>query len=366
MDVDVDVDVAGTPKYENLKNFLRSGINTGRYQPDDRLPSENELTDLFSVSHITVRKAMSDLVSEGKVYRIRGKGSFVSPPRKDGEREISVLHLLSARDSENRAAESALVSILRGVEEYMAPKGVHTRIKIMEPGAENENRYLEELVEEKPNGALLFLTEPDHHRDRLRDLDAAGIPYVLLDRCSRAYPCNYAASDNLSGGYAQVAHLAGLNHRKIVFVSNHITINTEKERYMGYTEAMSDLCPDEPARMLHYGEDFEREISRLLREGAATALAVVNDQTAISILRSLEQINVSVPGDLSVIGFDDVTMAPYFNPALTTVQTPIAELGRVSTTEIIRLMKSKVATYGTVTKLDARLVVRASSGVKIR
>ncbi|MBA4264113.1 MAG: hypothetical protein C0453_03445, partial [Comamonadaceae bacterium] len=70
-----------TPLYEQIKAILRSRVLDGTYKPHEQLPSESEMMSAFSVSRITVRQALNDLQNEGLVFRIHGKGTFVSKPK---------------------------------------------------------------------------------------------------------------------------------------------------------------------------------------------------------------------------------------------------------------------------------------------
>lgn len=343
------------PKYQNIKRFIMDGIRDGLYKPGDKLPSESELIDRFETSHITVRRAMTDLVSEGIVYRIQGKGSFVMPLAED-ESEIVVSHLLF----ENDRQDSSLIGLLRGAGEYMSQKGIRIRYDFLDTSVESECLYMERLINERIRGALLYLHDPDQCVEKLREMDEAGLPYVLMDRCPRSYQVNYVASNNITGGYMQVQYLVALGHHKIGFVYSDLTLNTERERQAGYLEGISELCPGETARLIPCDEHFENEIMRLLNAGAITALVSVNDLTAIRILRRLEEKGVTVPGDLSLVGFDDWEPIRYIKPAITTVRQDFNLLGHQGAKLLCEAMQTK-SLRGKVVLLPVQMVERDST-----
>ena len=356
------MDAFRKPKYAGIKKYLLENIENGHFKTYDKLPSENELVRQFNISHITARKAMSDLASEGRVYRVQGKGSFVSPPQQD-ELEIDVFHHMEI-DKGNKipSQDSSYINIFRGIGEYTTNKNIRLRTVFLEPGPDSENKHLEKLIEDKSQGALLFLTNPEINVAGLKKLHEADIPYVLLDRSTHSYICNFTASNNLAGGYMQTAHLTQLGHRRIVYITTKNNINTEKERYMGYREAMADICPEIEARNLCYDNDFEDKIKQLINKQDISALAVVNDVTALYILQQLEKIGVSVPGDLSLIGFDDWEPSRFVKPALTTIKQDFMLMGRQAAQLLHEAMKDNTI-KGKSVQLPVSLVVRDSTAV---
>ena len=125
----------------------------------------------------------------------------------------------------------------------------------------------------------------------------------------------------------QVQHLAGLGHKRMAFIGLDPSLNTEKERANGFQLAVDDMLPGERRHLFCSGVDVENAILPLLRSGEVTALVCVNDRTAVDILGKLAQFGVSVPEDVSVIGFDDWEPARYTQPALTTIRQDFPEIG---------------------------------------
>ena len=126
----------------------------------------------------------------------------------------------------------------------------------------------------------------------------------------------------------QVRHLTSLGHTKIGFVSFRMSIITERERRAGYIEGITDFCPKgEKCHTFLCRQTFKDEVLPLIESGEITALAVVNDMTAMEIIRDLEKWGISVPEDISVIGFDDWKPARYMIPALTTIAQDFISIG---------------------------------------
>lgn len=312
------------PKYEVLKRFIIDGISAGLYKEDCRIPSEKELMRLFSTSHITARRALADLVGEGKVYRIQGKGSFVASSLPSANETAIVLSQIMSSGEGN---DSAIVSMIQGVNAFASAKGMLVHIDFIKQDPLLERECLQKLADEKSTGAILFLSDPEENAGALESLDRAGVPYVLLDRCARSWQTNYVGSNNLAGAYEQVRHLVEMGHTDICFASFSLALNTERERHAGYIEGMMQIAGGKPGCLVSSLDMLVCEIIPRIKKGEFTALAALNDRTAIDIIKCLEQNGISVPRDVSVIGYDDWEPARYAQPALTTIRQDFYQMG---------------------------------------
>ena len=343
-------------KYENIKCFIQNGIDEGLYPPEGRIPGDNELMTMFNTSHITVRKALSDLVNEGKVYRVQGKGSFVSPLENNVNKpDLFISHMLFSGEQN----DSAFMGLIQGAGEYMSGKNINVRYDFINSGWQSEDEYLHKLIKEKSSGVLLFLTKPDSHREAMRAMESAGIPFVLIDRCARSYQTNYVGSNNIAGGFEQVRYLSSRGHKKIGFVAFTFEISTERDRHTGYVEGLIEFCGAAPEIRFFNRETFIPEIMPMLKRGDITALCVLNDRTAMYVINQLEAQGVSIPRDISIIGFDDWETSRYIKPALTTIRQDFIQMGRDSARLLYEAMNYK-KTRGKVVLLPIALIERDS------
>ena len=345
------------PKYEILKNFILDGINAGKYREDCRIPSEKELMELFSTSHITARKALSDLVGDGKVYRIQGKGSFVSPSTQASNEPAMVLSQIMSAGEWN---DSAIVSMIQGVNAYVSGKGMQVHIDFIKEDTSTEKEYLHRLIDEKAAGALLFLSDPEKNTAELQELDRAGVPYVLLDRCARSYQTNYVGSNNIAGSCEQIRYLNELGHKKICFASFSLALNTERERYAGYLEGMTRNSGSFSGKLVSSLDLLVADIIPMIKKGEITALAALNDRTAMDIIKILDQNGISVPQDVSVIGFDDWEPARYSHPALTTIRQDFFKIGQEGAKLLLDAIQDK-SIRGKSVLLPISLITRESA-----
>jgi DNA-binding LacI/PurR family transcriptional regulator len=202
-------------------------------------------------------------------------------------------------------------------------------------------------------------------------LDRLGVPVVLVNSQSeQTGPYTFSIGvDNQHGGRLATEHLIQLGHRRIAYVRGPASNSDDLARLAGYREALglAGLTPDPTLVLPGTGRvsGGESALSRLadLHE-PVTAVFCYNDMTAIGLLRAARGHGLSVPGDLAVVGFDDIPFASYVQPPLTTVAQPKPEMGKRAMEMVLALISDdngKVRPVSNVL-LPGQLIVRQSSG----
>ncbi|GIV85528.1 MAG: transcriptional regulator [Candidatus Roseilinea sp.] len=188
-------------------------------------------------------------------------------------------------------------------------------------------------------------------------------PIVLVDSYAPAYPFDSVLIDNFNGAAVAVRHLFALGHRHIGLIgSNPNSPPDVLERRQAYLQTTRSLGLET------YVEDdvMTREagyesLKRLLQRAPhVTGVFVVNDDTAIGVLNAARDMGLSVPGELSIVGFDDIALASEVQPALTTVHVPKAWLGRLGVRQLIERVCTPELPRVTIS-VSTHLVRRASS-----
>jgi LacI family transcriptional regulator len=229
--------------------------------------------------------------------------------------------------------------IIRGIEAVARPAGYHVLVS----GSHSDPEETEEVLQTlhgRVDGLLLMMPGPDLGR-----LDRSlphRTPAILLNGSgSTAHPT--LRVDNRRGARLAVDHLLDLGHRRIAHLRGPQANADAAERQRGYREALAarDVAvePD-----LELPGDFREESGFAAGERLArltprpTAVFAANDAMAIGCLAALRAASLAVPRDLSLVGFDDVPMARYLTPALTTVKVPIAEVGSRAMERLLRIV----------------------------
>jgi len=208
--------------------------------------------------------------------------------------------------------------------------------------------------------------------DDVRRLERAGKRLVCISQTFAGIPSPLVAADNRSGMGEAVRHLVGHGHRRIAF-AGFMGQQDVRERRMGYVEAIAevgltatpDLLFNAPDNHETGGRAIGRHLLRLAeRDGGtlpATALIVGTDRNALGVLEVLEAAGVSVPGDLAVVGFDDIIEAAQLRPSLATVRQPLVELGRAAFEQLHSLV---LGTCGpdAVTRIATTFLPRETCG----
>lgn len=219
-----------------------------------------------------------------------------------------------------------------------------------------------ELISSGRADGLIVLGQSSLHAN-LNEMAKSFAPFVVWGGQLKGQHYCTVGSDNRQGGRRATNHLLRMGCQHIAFVGD--TESPEANlRYMGYLDALKekDITPDpnlmRPAHF--YPESAMETIDTLLEEGTPfDGIVAASDMIAIGAIRALNNAGLSVPKDISVIGYDDVPLAAYTNPALTTVRQDTAKAGRMMVSKLQRLIKGEKVKSSF---LPTDLIIRESCG----
>ncbi len=196
-----------------------------------------------------------------------------------------------------------------------------------------------------------------------------GLPTVTLNTAPTQGACASVTVDNVGGARAMTHHLASLGHRRIAFLCGPSRNADAAARLRGYRAAMRTAgLPVDDTLVLHgdFTEQGGWQAARLLPETSRrrpTALFAANDAMAVGALLALHEAGMNIPGDMSVVGFDDIPIARYVTPSLTTVRVAIDVLGARAAALLFRVLATPVRGGDAHREVvPAELVVRHSCG----
>ncbi|MDT0631013.1 LacI family DNA-binding transcriptional regulator [Rubrivirga sp. S365] len=254
--------------------------------------------------------------------------------------------------------------VIRGAERAARAARYHTLLASAHDGLPELVRALRTLVG-RVDG--LVVMSPDIEADVLRKNLPPGLPVVVLGGAVAGH--GSVAIDNAAAAEAVTRHLAGLGHRRIALVSGPAPNADARARRDGYRRALAeaDLAPDP---VLELAGDFTEASGRaaaasfLALSPRPTALFCANDAMAVGALQALRDAGLRVPADVALAGFDDIPLARYVTPALTTAHVPIDEMGSQAIDAVLRAVRGDAPAPPAVT-LPTRLVVRESCGARL-
>ena len=219
-----------------------------------------------------------------------------------------------------------------------------------------ERRYLSRISGTLTDGAILVTPS---------SIDQTfGAPVVAVDHNVGSSTLPTVDSDNLNGAVAATDHLIGLGHRRIAFLAGRPDLESARLRERGYRQALAaaGIPVDEGLiRVGGYRADTATEPARELLEldPRPTAIFTANDVTALETMAVAKSMGISIPGDVSIVGFDNVPESALAEPSLTTVEQPLQEMGAEAVRLVIDLIDNPSGPPARVV-LPTRLVVRQS------
>lgn len=282
--------------------------------------------------------------------------------RPSGSRRTGFLDLRMV-DLDSTCAEA----VMRGAARAAARLGSDLVVTV-DPDTESCGAWVRHALHRGTDGLVSVVGVPD---DAARaDLAGAGVPLVVVDPRIRCDPeLLVVGATNFRGGLDATAHLVALGHRRIATITGPQDQDNAVARLAGYRTALIQAglaVDDELIRDGDYGVDAGfRAAGLLLRlDDPPSAVFASSDDTALGVLRAAREQGVRVPEDLAVVGFDDLPVAAWLDPALTTVRQPLAEMGDAAVTLAYQAREGGCAT--THLELATRLVVRASTAPPAR
>jgi len=253
--------------------------------------------------------------------------------------------------------------IARGVEEVIARTDLRLAISSTHHSTELEQHWMSKMQQSPSDGAILVLAHdesrhfgPLHHHD---------IPFVVVDHAGELGPDTPSVgATNWLGGRTATEHLISLGHRRIAVITGPTTLPCSQDRVAGYRSALEAAgLPINPAFIClgDFTPDSGYEQTNILLDlpEPPTAIFAGCDEQATGVYRALRDRGLSIPDDMSVIGFDDVPTASLITPDLTTIRQPLREMGRVATTMLLHLINGEPLDSMRV-ELTTNLVVRNS------
>ncbi|MGB6423411.1 MAG: LacI family DNA-binding transcriptional regulator [Anaerolineales bacterium] len=261
------------------------------------------------------------------------------------------------------SANPFFAEVARGVEDTSFMNGYSVILCNTDSNLEKERIYTDVLVKKQVDGILFIAAGLSI--ENIQSLLDREMPLVIVDRQVPEVNVDCVLTNNRQGGYLAAHHLINLGHRRIGCIVGPENIRSSLERLTGYQEAIHEAGLPFDETLIVKG-DFQYEsgyeaAQRLLTIGdPPSAIFAFNDLMAVGALSYALEKGYPVPAGLSVVGFDDVRLAVYANPPITTVMQPKYEIGELATQILLERMKNP-ETHPRQRMLETRLVVRKST-----
>ncbi len=231
-----------------------------------------------------------------------------------------------------------------------------------------QSHYIDVLLDKRVDGIILTssgLITGETGADSAARIREAHVPFVVIDRDLGEYPVDQLLVDNHQGGALAGRHLIELGHRRMACVVGPSDLTPSAGRIAGFRGALREAGIDLPDALVVQGDGRHSggtaSVRTLLQRNVDfTAIFAFNDVMAAGVIGELQRSGLRVPGDVSVIGFDDIPIAAAMYPSVTTIAQPIAEMARLGVDLLLRRIRGPDAPFERLV-LPTRLVPREST-----
>jgi len=341
-----------TPKYILVENHIKLAIK--KKQLVDKLPGERTLALELGVSYMTIRKSIENLVSQGVLFKVPTKGTFVNHEKIQRRKNRTIGYFLDA--SMIAGISSPYYSLIFNAIEKVAAKDGYSVVYFSDNSVDNLSRTLDKV------DGVIATCFPRIESIILKIKQS--VPIVVIDNSAADKTIPSIIIDNFNADVESVDYVCSLGHDRIGFMTGLEDSDIGKSRYAGYQHGLSknDIPLDET---LVYRGNYSYEAGILGAEyfltldKLPTALICANDAMALGAIQRFSQEGLNIPKDISIVGFDNIEVASQIVPSLTTIAAPINEIANHAFAILKDLIDGKTIEHQHIA-LPAHLIIRDS------
>ncbi|MEE6259763.1 LacI family DNA-binding transcriptional regulator [Plantactinospora sonchi] len=321
------------------------------------------IADEVGVSMTTVSKVLNGRSDVAPDTRARVEASLERHRyRRRGKRQSVGAEQIDLVFHEFNAAWA--MEIIRGVEAVAAASRIDVVLSQLGGAHRPPAQWLDVVLARRPLGVLLVLCNLTE--SQRQQLQRQLIPFVVIDTdsaTSASVPT--VGSNNWNGGQLAARHLLELGHRRIAIISGPQDVLCSRARAAGFQFAHDEANIPVDPELVRYGSfyvdaGYQHGMALLSRPDRPTAIFAGSDLQAMGVLRAARQLGLDVPRDLSVVGYDNISVAAWLGPALTTVNQPLRHMATTATQMLLDLARGVDLPTSRV-DLVTELVVREST-----
>jgi LacI family transcriptional regulator len=271
------------------------------------------------------------------------------------------LGLVLRQSPEQVFADALLPQVLLGVEQAILSQGFQVLLKSLEP--DDKTGYMRLINENQVDG--IILSGPRQDDSEIIRLHGNGFPVMLMGQLPGGN-IPYVDIDAEAGAACAVQHLIGLGHRRIAMITNaFLEYTSAQQRHSGYLKALQEAGLYPSDSFLQEGNftpvsGYNAMIKLLQVSPGPTAIFVASDVVALGAILAIKHKGLRIPEDIAVVGFDNIPLAEYYDPPLTTIRIPAYGLGWAAGERLARLVRLESLDQESVL-LESELITRQSS-----
>jgi LacI family transcriptional regulator len=315
------------------------GYNKGKSMTDNKPNATPTMKDVAKVAGVSV----------ATVSRVINGSDGVSPKlEKKVNRAMKKLHYHPSSVARSfKIQQTMLVGVIvplidhpfysrlaMAIEQKLFQHDYRAIICNSEEDEVRERAYIEMLLRQRVDG--LIINSAVMRTSYFHELEELKIPYVLIDRDLPEAECSKVFGDNSQGGYIGMEHLINLGHRRIGVIGAPAHIEGMIRRIRGTREALADYGIDADPELLVtgdtqlFGMGYNSANQLMSLDNPPTAIFALTDVTAVGVMHAVTEHGLRIPEDISVLGYDNIPIASYMIPQLSTVEQPIIRMGETA------------------------------------
>ncbi len=341
----------------------RTGTENVCRKPHKRI-SIKDVAAAAGVSHSTVSRALaqSSLVKQETAENIRRISQKMGYRVSAVARSLATSRTRTIGAVVSSIADPFVAEIVNGIEETATEHGYSVFLANSGADPEREIRVVHSFEEQCVDGIVIMASRVGALYIPM--LSEMRVPIVLINNQHPSEFVHSVTIANVEASREATKHLIGLGHTRIAYLGDQLGYQSDSERFAGYREALAQADLAFHPELVVHGDSrpaaAAQATERLLALAELpTAIFCYNDMSAIGALKCIRSHGLRVPQDISVVGFDDLFLAQYTDPPLTTVRQPKQRMGQLAMETLLRLMSGSQSEENV--KLPGELVVREST-----
>jgi len=350
-------------KYQELATTLADQIHTGAYPPGSRLPTETELMAEFDVSRQTVLHGLKQLVNKGMIQRIQGSGSYV----REHAGLTGTIILVYAGNPERMTSNPVDIELLHGINHAVAQTPFALRVQLLQNPKPTKADFdrLDAMINHDVQGIIL-VSHTSPNADKVAAfLAAKSLPAVSIAQCYKGPKMDSVVSLDEEGTVRAIEYLFALGHQRIGFVTTEVGGQASFAREDGYKRAIEEFGGTyDETLFITFDDNHEALHANLAKalkhKNPPTAIMVMHDRLAVFVMSILSnRMRLSIPQDISVMGYDDIPQVSLLSPPLTTMAVPRNEMAEAACQALFERIENPEIAPKTIT-FKAELMKRGS------
>ncbi|WP_391117840.1 LacI family DNA-binding transcriptional regulator [Psychrobacillus sp. L3] len=270
--------------------------------------------------------------------------------------------LLVSGLNQSSAKDNITFDMLAGINKFVGECGYDIILLSTNSTKQKEKTYTQLCRERRVDGVIIQGIRKDD--PYLKEVVESDIPCVLIDIPLTSPTVGYVTTDNIFGAKKAVQHLIQMGHKKIGFINGHDFAFVSQQRLTGYEEALKEANIAINTEWIGNGE-FSEEVAEkvalklLEAHPEITAIFCASDLMALGVIQAARKLGIDVPNELSIIGFDDIMLASYVTPSLTSIAQNTFLMGYEAAKLLLSIFENEAESH--VVSLGTELMIRETT-----